>query len=105
MIFGGMMSRKTLAAFLAASIRLGATSVAIIDSDVSMARMTVARSRGTFSSRAGRARATTMQASPSTRAMAGRWRRHPGCFGATLRSRSRLVKRTAYSRRRTWSPM
>ena len=86
MIFGGMMSRKILAASLAASIRLGSTSVAIIDSEVSMARMTVARSRGTFSSRAGRARATTMQASPSTSAMAGTWRRHPGVRGATLRA-------------------
>jgi hypothetical protein len=54
-----------LAAFWAASSRLGATSVAIIDNDVSMATTIVDRSLGTFSVATGCANETTSPASPS----------------------------------------
>ena len=55
---------------------------ASIDSDVSMARMTVARSRGhlLLAGRAGEGRRPAGRA-PSTRATAGRWRRQPGASG------------------------
>src|SRR3954465_7723705 len=49
----GRLRMKFLAEFLAASNLLGSTSVAIIDSDTSIATMIVARSRGTLTAVVG----------------------------------------------------
>ena len=68
---------------------------AAIDVETSMASTTVARSRGTFTGRVGRASANTSAASVSSSAAAATWRRQPGRFGATEASRSTLVNRTA----------
>src|SRR5918999_5951162 len=51
----GRFRMNVRAADLAASKRLGATSVAFIDNDTSIATMIGARSRGTFTDAAGRA--------------------------------------------------
>ena len=80
---------------MAAAKRVGATSSASIDSDVSMAMMIVARSRGTLCVRAGLAKAAIEALRQSSASRAGTWRRQPGRFGATLSSSSRLVNRTA----------
>ena len=53
----GSWSTKVVAAALAASRRLGLTSVAIIEPETSMVRMTVASSRGTSTVIDGRASA------------------------------------------------
>ena len=53
----GSWSTKVVAAALAASRRLGLTSVACIEPETSMARTTVASSRGTATVMDGRARA------------------------------------------------
>jgi hypothetical protein len=72
-----------------------------MDSETSMAITTVARSRGTLTGRAGRAKAVTRAIMARTNAVAGTCRRHPGRLGAMESSRARLVKRTAYSLRRS----
>ena len=96
----GSRSTKAPAACLAASIRLGATSVACIELETSTATITVARSRGTCTSAVGFAKPTTSRPSMARNAAAGACRRQPGRRGATLSSRARLVKRTAYAERR-----
>ncbi len=97
---GGASSRKLRAASRAASMRDGATSAASMESDTSMARITVAWSRGTSTATAGLATASTRASTPTRSTAAGRWRRHPGVSGATLSSSARLVNRTAYCSRR-----
>src|SRR5579885_2171617 len=87
----GTMSTKALAASWAATSRLGWTSVASMDSEVSMAMTTVARSRGTFTGRAGWAKAVTRAMRDRTNAAAGMWRRQLGRFGAIESRRLRLV--------------
>ena len=94
------MSTNALAASWAATMRVGATSVASMERDTSMAMTMVARSRGTLTGRAGWAKAVTMKPRASRKAVAGTWRRHPGRLGAIESSRARLVKRTAYVLRR-----
>ena len=91
----GGPSTKELAASRAAVIRSGATSVAVIEPELSIARNTVASSRGTATATCGRAM-------PTTRCAEGEQREHrQGCGVAsgvksatTFSSRSRLVKRT-----------
>src|SRR5918999_5129165 len=92
------------AADLAASNRLGATSLAFIDSDTSMATMIVARSRGTFTDEAGRAHPMIIPMTAPRNSSAATCRRHPGCLGATCASRSRLVNRTVYVHRAVHQP-
>jgi hypothetical protein len=96
----GTMSTKALAASWAATIRVGATSVASIDSETSMAITMVARSRGTLICLAGWAKAVTMKPRARRNAVAGTCRRHPGRLGAMESRRARLVKRTAHVLRR-----
>ena len=72
----GSVATNFLAASRAASSRLGATSVAAIDWEVSSTTITVALSLGTFTWATGRAHAPVMSAS-ELRAMAtATWRRH-----------------------------
>jgi hypothetical protein len=63
--FEGRSSRNDLAAFLAASMRVGGTSTASIERDESIASTTVARSRGTLIARCGRATARINTARPN----------------------------------------
>jgi hypothetical protein len=91
---------NALAASCAASIRVGRTSSASIDSDTSIASMTVARSSGSFLSTDGRAIAAPRISSESSSAAAETCRRQPRPFGAMARSRLTLVNRIAYVRRR-----
>src|SRR5581483_3140987 len=100
LIFGGSWSTKAFAADCTAFNRVGFTSSASIDSDTSMATMTVARSRGIFSSCVGRANATTINAMATRNAPAAACRRQPGFLGATWSSSATFVNRTAYCWRR-----
>ncbi len=90
---GGSRSTNVLAAALAAWMRVGSTSVASIDSDTSMAIITVARSRGTLTAAAGRATPTDSTLSPISSSAKVRCRRHPGRRGATLPSSATLLNR------------
>src|SRR6266545_2737347 len=96
----GRRSTKATAPCLAASSRLGSTSVADIELETSSAIMTVARSLGTLAWAAGRANASTSTPSITRNTAAGRCRRQPGPRGATLSSRAMLLKRTPYRLRR-----
>jgi hypothetical protein len=97
----GSSATNCLAAVWAATIRLGVTSSACIDSDTSRAIMTVARSSGTRVSTDGLARASARMNNASSRATAGACLRSgPIPLGATDRSRSTLENRTAIDRRR-----
>ncbi len=84
----------------AASSRVGETSVAFIEPETSMVRMTVASSRGTGTIIVGRASPMSSAAMAPRYSTDGRWRRQDGRFGARLESRARFVKRTAYLLRR-----
>ena len=94
-MLSGASSRNARAASLAPSIRVGSTSSAPIDSDVSIVKMTVARSRGTRSSRRGPATATTIDAPTARKSTATTWRRQPGRLGATVSSSDVSEKRRA----------
>jgi hypothetical protein len=99
----GRRSRNDDAADFAASSRVGGTSVAVIDAELSIVRTTVALSRGTATTVCGLAIATMRAASAASASSAGRWRRRPGDASTTLASRSRFVKRAAYLIRRRWT--
>ena len=99
----GSPSTNVAAAARAASSRFGATSVASIERETSIATMTVARSWGTRMSISGRAVATARVTRARTKAAAGACRRHPGRSGATESSIGREAKRTAYRCRRRWA--
>jgi hypothetical protein len=90
----GSPRTNSRAASSAACSRLGSTSVARIDAEASTATITVARSRGTCTSSAGRAKPATSGTSIARNRPAGRCRRQPGRLGATLSSSARFVKRT-----------
>lgn len=64
-------SANDFAASCAAANRVGSTSVACIDSDTSITRITVARFRGTFLSAVGPARATVKNTNAMTIRIAG----------------------------------
>jgi hypothetical protein len=61
-------------------------SVATMDPEVSIAMMMVARSLGTLALAPGRANAVISSASTARNAIAARWRRQPGRWGASLAS-------------------
>ena len=73
-----------LAAACAAVIRLGSTSVAPMLSETSMARMIVCCCDGNVTIAVGRAMATSMVTSDSSRMTGGTWRRNrsPGPMAA-----------------------
>ena len=99
-------STKSRAAVLAASRRVGSTSVAIIDSDTSNStRMRPSLSVRSLDVETGRAMAMTPAARPSSWMPATTWRRQPGRDGATRSSRSTWVKRTWARRRQRWAAM
>ena len=91
----GSVLTNSFAASWAAWIRVGDTSSARIDSDTSMATITVARSSGCLASIDGRASAEARVSRHSRNAPAARCRRYPRPLGAKVRSRSTLVNRTA----------
>ena len=97
---GVSWSANDFAAACAAASRVGATSVAFIDSDTSITSITVARLRGTFAIACGAASATVSTASAMISATAGTCRTQPGLRGATVSSSSRFVNRTTSRRRR-----
>ena len=76
---------------MAAWMRLGATSVAIIDSDTSTATMMMPSSFGTRCGRVGCAMATTTVARPAMASAVDACRRHPSDGGAMLPSNAGLV--------------
>ena len=80
---------------MAASSRFGGTSVACHRAEVSIATITVARSKGTRSATSGRAAARPSGDSASSTQAAGRCRRQPGGRGTTVSSIGRVAKRTA----------
>ena len=80
----------------AACSRVGSTSSARIDSETSIAIMTVARSRGRWTAAVGWAAPSARTASPAMRSANVRCRRHPGRFGATEASSETLLNRAAY---------
>jgi hypothetical protein len=96
----GSWSRNDDDADFAASSRVGGTSVAVIEAELSMVRRTVASSRGTATTACGLAMATMSAASAASANAAGMWRLRPGDASTTFASRSRLVKRAAYLIRR-----
>ena len=103
LIWGGRLRAKSVAACLAASMRVGSTSVACIDSETSMAIITVARSRGTLTSAEGRATPTLSTDMPASSRAKVRCRRQPGRRGATLLSSSTLENRAVNLARRNCS--
>ena len=90
----GTFLRKVRAASCAAARRDGATSVASIDSEVSMASTTTPRLSAVCCATAGLASESESATSPSSSPTAGRCRRQRGRLGATESSRSMVVKRT-----------
>ena len=98
--FFGTCARNTVAAACAACSRVGATSFASIERDVSTASTTVASSLFTVTVAWGRATPTTRVASPTSRIARGRWRRRPGERSTTFGRSARLEKRTARRARR-----
>ena len=85
-------SANFLAADWAARMREGATSVAFIDRDTSITRMTVALLRGTCRSACGPASATISRISDTSSRAIGTCRQRLRCGGATRSSSSRLAK-------------
>ena len=92
----GSWSRNDEAADFAASRRVGATSVAVIEAELSIVRTTVASSRGTATTAWGLAIATISAARAASANTAGMWRRRPGEASTMFASRSRFVNRAAY---------
>src|SRR6476619_5666575 len=102
LIRGGRRSANCFAACCAACNRVGSTSSARIDSETSIAIMTVARSRGTWTAAVGWAAPNARTASPAIRSANVRCRRHPGRFGATEASSETLLNRATYFFLRNW---
>ena len=78
----------------------GATSLACIEPEMSVASTTAARSSGTATVASGRARAIASAVSATPYSTSGRWRRNPGCTGATEGSSRGEAKRSLRARRR-----
>ncbi len=87
----GCSCTNAFAASRAAAIRLGATSVARIDSDVSIARTIVRCSDGSVTVARGRATATMRMTSPSRNSSGGTCRRIRREPAAASRSSARLA--------------
>ena len=98
--FSGILATNSSAALTAARMRLGFTSVACIERDVSIASITVASSRGTVTVACGRATPTTIAASPMSSTSSGRWRSRPGPRRTTFGSSAGLAKRAPKRPRR-----
>ena len=97
---GATWSTNSRAASLAASRRLGSTSVAIIDSDTSNSTtMRPSLSVRSVDRSIGRAIATTPAAKPASCSPATTCRRQPGRCGATRSSSSTDVNRSIVRRR------
>ena len=77
--FSGSSATNSIAASLAASSRVGLTSVACMDSEASITRTTVARSRGTSTWVFGRANAAVSVIRLSSERATARCRRHCDC--------------------------
>jgi hypothetical protein len=93
---------NSLADSFAASSRFGSMSVAIIDSDTSIATTIVARSRGTLTWSFGCANATMHEQRGQQRQPDGQVPAPLRRRGATRSSRAMLVKRSAYCAARCW---
>jgi hypothetical protein len=87
----GARSRNERIAFFAAASRVGFTSVARIEPEVSTTRTTLARSFGAFTVMVGRASATQSAASDASISAAGTCLRHARRRPATAASTSRFV--------------
>ena len=90
----GTRSRKRSAAALAAVSRVGATSVAFIEPDVSVTSITDAFSIGTATVVSGRASASVSPASARQSSAVGTIRRQTGVRGMMAASVGRAGKRT-----------
>jgi len=86
-------SMNALPAAWAACNRVGATSVEFIDSDTSMANITVARLRGTLCWAVGPAKATVNPARATRNNPVGTCRAHPGRRGITRSNNPRFANR------------
>src|SRR3954469_9388188 len=95
----GASDTNSFAAVTAAANRVGATSVASIEPDTSIASITIASLRGTSTLCAGRARPTTSEEMATSSAPATRWRRQPAHLGDTAAPRRTSGWRTARRRR------
>ena len=95
----GRPSMNVLACASAAASRLGETSVAFMESDVSMASMTVACWRAAVAGTVGWAAATVASTSPAANTTATAWRHH-GAFPGTSSGRRAGAANLAASRRR-----
>ena len=99
----GRFSTNCAAWASAAASRLGATSVAVIDAEVSRVSMMVALSLGVRIATAGSANARVSTTRESSIAAAGTCRCQPCRRGATESRRSTLVNRTTWVWRRRWT--
>jgi hypothetical protein len=91
----GRTSTNSFAAICMAWKRVGATSVASIDSDTSTAITTVARSRGTRTSVLGTASDATRTAIARASSPKATCRRQPGRLGTSEPSSATFVNRAA----------
>ena len=91
----GASSRKLFAAWRAADSRSGATSVAVIERDVSVTSTTEACSTGTATVVSGRASASTSPATDSASRADGTWRRQRASAGTARAATGAPGKRTA----------
>ncbi len=96
----GTWSMKSSAARRAAASRVGSTSRASIEPEMSVVSITDARESGTDTVASGRARATASAVKAIAYSTIGAWRRQPGREGATESSRRGLAKAEAARRRR-----
>ena len=87
----GSSARKALAAFWAATRRLGSTSVARMLPETSMASMMVSCCEGRAMVAKGRAEASNSAASASKNSRGGRWRRQEALPAMAWRTRARLA--------------
>ena len=97
LIRSGSRSANSSAAAARPRCRSGSTSVACIDSDTSIASITVARSRGTRTPAVGLATPSDSTVSATSSSAKVRCRRQPGRRGATLASSSTLLNRATYA--------
>jgi hypothetical protein len=96
----GTSSTNRRAAARAASSRLGATSVEVIEPETSVTSRIDARSSGTARVACGFAAATISPASAIASSAIGTWRRQRGATGATLTSSAGLANAAALRPRR-----
>ena len=98
--FAGTRARNASPAARAAASREGATSVACIEPEWSIASTIAACSAGTACVTCGRASATTSPAIASPASTSGAWRRQPGPRGTTDARVDSAAKPAAARRRR-----